>query len=260
LQTQQTERRKSLRGRFELSFIFAALLSSGCTGSSSFDAAIERSRETTVDDVAAIGKGAPFYTEHSLNPVWDASGKTSIVRIPEIKLTAQDGKPRDEKLFRGKKTFVAFFFASCGGFCPTLVKNLQKVERELGATNDLQFVLMSVDPENDTPPMLRGFASKMQLTPGKWTLLTGDRETIYSLARDRFASQAFQRVGATPRRFVHSEHFYVIDEEGRLRGVLNGNRPDAPKEASKLMAQLKIKQGRTADSSLTPAAVKTAGR
>jgi protein SCO1/2 len=68
----------------------------------------------------------------------------------------------------------------------------------------------------------------------RWTFLTGDRATIYSLASDTFRAEAFRR--SVKDRILHTEHFYFIDGERQLRGILNGTRLDVVEEAKKLFA------------------------
>jgi len=217
----------------------ALLASTACHKTDSFDAEIAKQRGTLVDQVNVVGTAAPFFTIKTLNPIWADDGKTPIVRIPKLSLIDQDGRRRDQTLFTGKITFVGFIFTSCQGFCPFLVGGMQGVERDLsGRSGSIQFVALSVDPKNDTPERLHDYARRHKLAVGKsWTLLTGDKQTIYSLARATFASQVFKRATAEPN-FVHSEHLYVLDAQGRLRGVLNGTRTDLKRDARKLVEQL----------------------
>lgn len=218
--------------------LFSGLISCSLKPRDSFHAAVEKYRGTLVDQVNPAGVGAPFFSVKMLNPTWSEE-TTPIVKMPPLKLIDQDGQPRDQEFFKNKITFITFIFTSCQGFCPNLVKNLQAVEAKLGDSKDIQYVAITVDTENDKPEQLRAFAKRMRLATGKsWTLLTGDHETVISLAKDTFASQAFQKLKPGPRNFAHSEHFYVIDQKGRLRGILNGTRVDSPEAAAELMAQL----------------------
>jgi protein SCO1/2 len=207
----------------------------------SFAEAVKKYRGTLVEEVGEAKAGAPFFSVHALNPIWkDAPGK--IVKIPPLLLVDQDGRARSEEMFKGKISFVAFIFTSCNGFCPTLIRGLKGVADRIGSEG-VQYVAITVDTERDTPERLRAFARQMGLATGEsWTLLTGSHERIYSLVKDTFASQAFQKMKPGPRNFAHSEHFYVLDGEGRLRGILNGTRTDTVAEAGRLVAQLKATQ------------------
>lgn len=221
-----------------IAFVLALGVFSGCHSRKrqSFEEAIVRYRNTLVDQVNEVGKGLPFFSPETLNPTWK---EDNIVRIPSLELLDQDGKTIKESLFQGKITFVAFIFTSCNGFCPFLIQGLKKVETALKSYSNIQYVAFSVDPEQDTPSRLKTYAKKFNLAVNKnWKLLTGNHDTIYSLAKDTFASQAFKKTTPGPRNFAHSEHFYVIDPQGRLRSVLNGTRLDTPQHAQVVIQQM----------------------
>lgn len=218
-----------------------ALVSFFCIGCNktpapqSFEAAIAKHRHTLVDQVNIPDSSTPYYTVETLNPVWKVTDQTPIVSIPHFKLLDQDGKNRDESLFSGKITVVGFIFAACNGFCPFLVEGMKAIESDIAknakkdadiSKSDIQFVAFSVNPEEDTPEVLREYAEDHNLNTRKnWTLLTGDKATIMGLVKKTFASQAFKRPTAETN-YVHSEHLYVIDQAGKLRGILNGTRVD----------------------------------
>jgi protein SCO1/2 len=205
-----------------------------------FDAAIKASRGSLIDQVNPAKRGAPFFTVTTLNPIWEDRADTPIVRIPRIELLDQDGRKRNQSVFDGKVSIIAFAFTSCSGICPTLVAGLKKIEKSIGSGHGVRLVLLSVDPEHDSPKALKTYARRMHLnTDTNWLLLTGERQAIYSLAKETFVSEAFKRRGADPD-IVHSEHFYVIDGQKRLRGVLNGTRQDAATEAKRLLEQLQV--------------------
>ncbi len=211
----------------------------GCTKQKSFDKAIAEHRNTLVDQVNPVLSGAPFFTIKTLNPVWNVTEKTPIVESPEFNLVDQDGNKRDAGMFKGKVSIVGFMFASCKGFCPFLVESMKGVEQAIKDRSEpVQFVAITVDPSEDTPEVLKTYAAGHNLdTETRWSLLTGDQDTIYKLARETFASQVFKRQTEDPN-FVHSEHLYVIDKGGRLRGILNGTRVDVGRDAQSLLAQL----------------------
>jgi protein SCO1/2 len=214
--------------------------STACRRTQSIEAAIAKQRGSLVAQVNAAGDGAPFFTVDTLNPIWAADGPTPIVTIPELQLVDQDARTRDRTAFTGRTTFVGFFFATCQGFCPFLIEGMKGVADELAdLKGSVRFVALSVNPETDTPERLTQYAERRGLdTKGDWTLLTGSRDVIHGLAKKTFASQVFQRPGQDAN-FVHSEHLYVLDEQGRLRGILNGTRTDLRRDARALVDQLR---------------------
>lgn len=183
--------------------------------------------------------GLPFFTLNSLNPIWQITPKTPIVSIPAFQLIDQDGRPRDQTLFQNKISVVGFMFTSCQGFCPFLMEGMKAVEREAGQmAARVQFIAFTVNPDEDTPERLKAYSIEKQInTETSWTLLTGNKATIYALAQKTFATEASRRATG-PAGFVHSERLYVIDEESRLRGILNGTRVNLRSDAKAMLNQL----------------------
>jgi protein SCO1/2 len=214
----------------------ALLALSACSREASIENAIASARKAKLDQVESAGKGQPFFRKGTLDPVWREG--EGIVRIPEVPLLNQKGEKRGAADFRGKVTLLGFFYSSCHGFCPVLIKSMQKAEAALAEVKGLRFVGISVDPGYDRPEVLRRYARSYGLS-SRWELLTGKPGAVLALARDTFSSQAFRRnTEPSVRNFVHSEHLYLIDAEGRLRGVLNSTRLDLPKEARKAVLAL----------------------
>jgi protein SCO1/2 len=202
-----------------------------------FTDAVARSHQMNLTQVNTAQEGVPFYSKKTLDPVWELNGPQAIVKVDDFPFTDQEGKKQTEKIFDGKTTFVSFFFSSCAGICPMAFRNLMGVEKKIKEKfKNVQFVAISIDPERDNPAHLKKYKTKLHLSES-WKLITGDKEKIYSLARDTFAAEAF-KLPKTEGQFAHTEHFYVLDSQRRLRGVLKGTRLDVGEKASDLMTAL----------------------
>lgn len=203
----------------------------------SFDIAVKNAKKVGLLEVGRSEEGVPYYAKKTLDPVWTVPRTTEIVTVPRFSFIDQNGQAQTENLFDGKITFVGFFFTSCAGFCPAFLRNLQKVEKRLQQMPDVRYVAISVDPERDSPEQMRRYFSKMGFTSSRWTLLTGDKNLVWSLARDTFAAETFQ-LPVSKGQIAHSEHFFVIDPQRRLRGVLKGTRLDLTDKAEHLIREL----------------------
>ncbi|MNK01136.1 hypothetical protein D3C87_189300 [compost metagenome] len=216
------------------------LLLNSCTkGQRSFDEAIAQQKDSSLSFVPQNGESLPFFTPQTLTPTWEESSKRQIVRIPEFHLLTQSGASIDQSLFKNHISIVGFIFTSCTGFCPLLVKKMKDIEESFKGGTAPQFIVFSVDPEVDTPAKLNSFAKTHKLTSKNWTLITGDKQSIYSLAKETFASEIRKIDSSNMRDFAHTEHFYLIDGKLRLRGILNGSRIDLPEHAAALVTELK---------------------
>lgn len=163
----------------------------------------------------------PFFNSSELTPEWDA-GAGLAHRIAPFALVGQDGERFESRALDDRIYVASFIYTSCAGICPPMVTNLLKVQKAFQDEPEVALVSFSVTPESDTPASLQHFAEMRGIVPGKWYLLTGDREVIYGLARDSYFAERGPDVSASA--FLHTESFFLIDGRGRIRGVYNGTR------------------------------------
>ncbi len=203
----------------------------------SFEKAIAEQKKTGVTEVAEVGQGLPFFMPKTLTPTWK---KEKTVAVPTFTLIDQNGQKKTDEIFQNKTTVVGFVFTSCAGFCPMLMNKLKSIENKLDSKTNTQFVVFTVDPDVDTHQKLKSYAKSHKVDRPNWTFLTGSKETIYKLSRDTFASEVRKIDANNLRKFAHTEHFYVIDEDKKLRVILNGTRVDMPDEAQVAINKLRV--------------------
>jgi protein SCO1 len=135
---------------------------------------------------------------------------------PKFDLTNQDAQAFGSDALAGKIWIADFIFTSCPGPCPIISTRMSELQKPLAKT-DVRLVSFSVDPEKDTPEVLRTYADKLRKEPFRWDFLTGPLETITSLSRDGFklALAGEQEPGSGP---VHSTRFVLVDRRGTIRG------------------------------------------
>jgi protein SCO1/2 len=137
--------------------------------------------------------------------------------ISGFSLLDQDSSQVTEKIFKGKIHIASFFFTTCGTICPKMSNQMMRVQHAFEKDTNVVIVSYTVDPEHDTPSVLKEYALKHMAIQNKWFLLTGDKKTIYDLARNSYLLNAGQGDGG-PDDFIHSEMFVLVDKEGRIRG------------------------------------------
>jgi cytochrome oxidase Cu insertion factor (SCO1/SenC/PrrC family) len=151
--------------------------------------------------------------------------------VPNCELVNLDAQPFGSAQLGGKIWIVDFVFTSCPGPCPIISSRMSELQKPLEKT-DVHLVSFTVDPDKDTPEVLRVYAGKLKAQPGRWDFLTGPRPAIYSLARDGFKLSAFES-GDEPSLPVHDTRFVLIDRRGTIRGYYDALAPDA---VTKLLA------------------------
>lgn len=137
------------------------------------------------------------------------------------KLTDMNGQARDQSSFVGKVQLVFFGFAQCPDVCPTSLSELSEAMKLLGPDADrVQVLLVTVDPERDTPDLLRQYLSAFD---PRFLGLTGTPEQV------RQAASSFKAFySKVPRpggdyTMDHSASFYLLDRNGEARVLLSNN-------------------------------------
>lgn len=117
----------------------------------------------------------------------DPGYKRSVVRytVPDVVLVNQDGaKVRLLSLVEsGKPVVLDFIYGTCTTICPVLSAGYTSLQGKLGAdTRKMQLISISIDPEHDTPKVMKGYLRQYRAKPG-WDFLTGSREDIDRVMR-----------------------------------------------------------------------------
>ena len=106
--------------------------------------------------------------------------------FPNVALVTQNNKTVRfyDDVIKGRIVLIQFMFANCEQLCPRVTPNLVKVQKELQkrGASDVFMVSITVDPEHDTPAVLKEYAEKFQVQPG-WQFLTGRKPDIDLIRR-----------------------------------------------------------------------------
>ncbi len=134
----------------------------------------------------------------------------------DFALSDQNGQARSIKDFAGKVVVVFFGYTQCPDVCPTTLQELLEVKRLLGADGDkLQAVFVTVDPERDTPDMLKAYMANFDAT---FVALHPTPEQLQPLLKDfKIYAKRVEGKTATSYTMDHSAQSYVYDTQGRLR-------------------------------------------
>lgn len=139
----------------------------------------------------------------------------------DFTLTDQSGAPFHMADLRGRVALVSFMFTQCPDVCPVLTTKLSDLQAELGALypEEVRFVSITVDPETDSPEVLRDYAEALAYDPDGWVFLTGQRDEVAGVAR------AYGVLMAKDSQQVrHSLLSTIVDREGMMRVQYLGER------------------------------------
>ena len=155
----------------------------------------------------------------------------SLGTVPSFELINQDAQPFGSPQLSGKIWIADFIFTNCPGPCPIISTRMSELQKPLGKS-DVHLVSFSVDPEKDTPEVLRAYADKLRKEPLRWDFLTGALPAITTLSRDGF-KLGFSEAESSETGPVHSTRFVLVDRRGTIRGYYDALAPDG---VTKLLA------------------------
>lgn len=199
-------------------FLAVSVSSGGCSRTDSEDISEKNTKakqasgpisqpDSSGAEVLVLDEGK---SEEELRSPWDLNG------IKDFELIERSGKKVTKADLLGKPWVACFIFTNCVGPCLDISKRMNELQ-DWVKESDVLLVSISVDPKNDTPERLRGYADNLAADKNRWLFLTGDKNVIYRLAQKDFKTAVGELAGEP----FHTSNLYHIDEEGRIIGKYN---------------------------------------
>lgn len=146
--------------------------------------------------------------------------------VPDALLVDQDGSPLPLASLQGHRVALTFMYTRCPipDFCPLMDRHFASLQQEIVSRpelSDVRLVTVTLDPDYDTPPILKDHARRLRADPAIWSFVTAAPDEL-----DAFAEQFgiySQRDAQAPLDIIHNLRTAVIDAEGRLVAVHTGN-------------------------------------
>lgn len=151
----------------------------------------------------------------------NGKGDTIYHTVGNFSLTDQQGKTVTEQNFKNKIYVADFFFTTCKTICPKMSEGLQDVAYQFKDDTLIRLISHTVNPENDSVPVLAAYSLHYHARPGKWYFVTGEKKQIYKLAREDYYLPVAPGNGG-PDDFIHSEKLILVDPAKRIRGIYDG--------------------------------------
>ncbi|WP_338814266.1 SCO family protein [Bernardetia sp. Wsw4-3y2] len=185
----------------------------------------------------------PYYNTPDFTPIFLDNKAEIDLKIPHkisnFSFLNQDSLLISEKVIEGKTHVANFIFTYCGSICPMMTENMKIVEEQFLDDENVVFLSFSVTPWIDKPHVLKAYTERKEIRNKNWHFLTGDKATIYDLARKSYFAE--EDIGFTKdsTEFLHTEHFILVDQNKRIRGIYNGTLPLEMKQLAKDILALK---------------------
>jgi protein SCO1/2 len=168
-------------------------------------------------------------------------------QVPPFSLTERSGVSVTETALKGKVSVVNFIYTSCPDTCPLQSAEIKNLQEGYAQTGAVRFFSITVDPQRDTPDVLKKYATRFKADPERWLFLTGNKEEIHRLAQEGFRLSAAEipqaqrpPSGAT---HAHSPRFVLVDRKAQIRGYYSSNEKEAMTRLRRDLERLVHEQG-----------------
>lgn len=148
-------------------------------------------------------------TEKKNQPI----SELSIYNLPSV-WTTQHNNEIELKELKGNVLVMVMIYTSCKAACPRLVADMRSIEAQIPETKkkNVKLILVSIDPETDTPKRLKKFSVENDMDSDSWIFLRGSKEDTQEFA----AVLAVNYKKISPMDFSHSNIISVFDQKGEL--------------------------------------------
>ena len=126
----------------------------------------------------------------------------------------EENKELTLKELKGKVLVMVMIYTSCKAACPRLVADMKNISLQIpeNKKDDVLYILVSIDPTNDTPERLKAFAKEKEMDGEEWTFLQGNKESVQEFAN--VLSVKYREI--SPMDFSHSNIISVFNQQGDL--------------------------------------------
>jgi protein SCO1 len=177
--------------------------------------------------IGVISAGAwSLLSESSRLPVYGS--------VPDFLLIERSGQPLAQIDLAGKIWIADFIFTRCPGVCPLLTSRMAHLQAALQDTSGkpVQLISFSVDPEWDTPEILRHYADRYGADSQQWFFVTGKLQAVHQLVSEGFHLSMTQLPSqdvkaSSPPLIPHSNRFVLVDPDLQIRGYYHGNEEES---------------------------------
>lgn len=152
--------------------------------------------------------------ENTEQTVQKKENANSSIFLLDSKWQNQDAEELHLKDLKGKNLVMVMIFTSCRTACPILVADMKKVHAKIekNKLKDTSLVLISIDPANDTPEVLKKFAAERNMDQAPWIFLRSDEESTREFAN--VLAVKYKKI--SPIEFSHSNIISVFNRNGEL--------------------------------------------
>jgi protein SCO1/2 len=148
--------------------------------------------------------------------------------LVDFSLVDQSGHAFTRKELDGKIVVVSFVFTSCAVVCPYVNAQMEKVQQLTAGQSDVRLISLTMDPVDDTAPILARYGQSYGQNASRWSFLTGDETEMHRLVGASFLPpDTTGEFAYMPGNFAHTQRIALVDTKGHLVEYFDGLNQEA---------------------------------
>lgn len=154
-----------------------------------------------------------------------------LSNVPAFSFVDQNGAPFDASKLDGQVWVANFIFTRCPNICPKFTAKMGSLQdKSAGELSGLKLVSFTVDPDHDTPEVLKAYGEKHRANFDRWTFARGEKPALEKLIREGMLQPMDWGDGKDLNSVVHGSYFALVDGKRQVRGVYRFSEPGAVDE------------------------------
>lgn len=146
--------------------------------------------------------------------------------VPTIQGVDEDGQSFSSEQLKGDVYILDVFYSSCPTVCSPIASNMAYLQRQLKkAGSDIQFLSLSVDPQFETPTILKKFGEQRGADFTNWHFLTGYSDAWIQSFSLSALKEPITKDSSNPPTYSHTVNWYLVNQSGKIVNFFNGLQP-----------------------------------
>jgi protein SCO1/2 len=186
-----------------------------------------------------------YALQHASTPT-DPDAQTPVIKpdyprhLVDFSLLDQSGRAITRKDLDGKIVVVSFVFTSCAAVCPYVNAQMEKVQQFTAGQADVRLISLTMDPVDDTPPILERYGQAYGQNASRWSFVTGNETEIRRLVGASFLPpDTTGEFAYMPGNFAHTQRIALVDTQGHLVEYFDGLNQEAGDAVAEAISKLR---------------------
>lgn len=161
--------------------------------------------------------------------------------LTNFSLTDAQGQPVSRANLKGDFLVMSFVFTTCSTYCPIVSRRMEEIQKLTANQPDVRLVTLTVDPEDDTAPVLAKYGRRFNANSNRWCFLTGADSMINDVVGSILPPDTNSSFAFLPGNYAHSDRIALVTPQGHVLSYFDGLSSKTPAALVKRIAELRKK-------------------